>query len=324
MKLGTKRNGALDGELVVVSRDLKRAVAVPDIAPTLQNALDNWPRVDPQLERVSTELNKGDVKGQFTFRTEDFCSPLPRAYQWCDGSTYLSHMELMVQIRNGTVPNWATTDPQLYQGGSDSFLGPTEDIKLVCEDWGLDFEAEIAVITDRVPLGTTDENAGDHIKLLLLCNDVSLRNLTRTEREKGFGFYQSKPASAFSPVAVTPDEMDGAWDGDTIHLPLITTYNGVEFGRPDAGKDRQFGFRFLIRHAAKTRDLAAGSIIGSGTVSNRDRSVGSSCIAERRMIETIENGKPLTDFMKIGDRVRIEMFDQGGNSIFGVIEQKVT
>ena len=324
MKLGTRRNGTLDGELVLVSRDLKRAVAVAQVAPTLQDALDNWTRLATELEKVSTELNKGDVKEQFAFRAEEFCSPLPRAYQWCDGSTYLSHMELMVQIRNGTIPNWATTDPQLYQGGSDSFLGPTENIKLLAEDWGLDFEAEIAVITDRVPLGTTDENAAEHIKLLLLCNDVSLRNLTRAEREKGFGFYQSKPASAFSPVAVTPDEMDGAWDGDTIHLPLITTYNGVEFGRPDAGKDRQFGFCFLIRHAAKTRDLAAGSIIGSGTVSNRDRSVGSSCIAERRMIETLEHGKPLTDFMKVGDRVRIEMFDRGGHSIFGAIDQTVS
>ena len=323
MKLGTRNNGTLDGELVVVSRDLKRAVAVAQVAPTLQYALDNWTRVAPELEQISAALNKGDVKRQFAFCADDFCSPLPRAYQWCDGSTYLSHMALMVQIRKGTVPDWATTDPQLYQGGSDAFLGPTEDIKLVSADWGLDFEAEIAVITDRVPLGTAEENAAGHIKLLLLCNDVSLRNLTRAEREKGFGFYQSKPASAFSPVAVTPDEMDGTWDGDTIHLPLVTTYNGVEFGRPDAGKDRQFGFRFLIRHAAKTRDLAAGSIIGSGTVSNYDRSVGSSCIAERRMIETLEHGKPLTDFMKVGDRVRIEMLDRAGHSIFGAIEQAV-
>ena len=323
MKLGTRNNGTLDGELVVVSRDLKRAVAVAQVAPTLQYALDNWTRVAPELEQISAALNKGDVKRQFAFCADDFCSPLPRAYQWCDGSTYLSHMALMVQIRKGTVPDWATTDPQLYQGGSDAFLGPTEDIKLVSADWGLDFEAEIAVITDRVPLGTAEENAAGHIKLLLLCNDVSLRNLTRAEREKGFGFYQSKPASAFSPVAVTPDEMDGTWDGDTIHLPLVTTYNGVEFGRPDAGKDRQFGFRFLIRHAAKTRDLAAGSIIGSGTVSNYDRSVGSSCIAERRMIETLEHGKPLTDFMKVGDRVRIEMLDRAGHSIFGAIDQAV-
>lgn len=321
MKLGTRRNGTLDGELVVVSRDLKRAVPVPKVAATLQSALDNWTRVAPELERVSTELNKGPVKGQSDFRAEEFCSPLPRAYQWCDGSTYLSHMELMVKIRNGTIPSWATTDPQLYQGGSDAFLGPTDPIKIVSVDWGLDFEAEIAIITDRVPLGTAEDEAGRHIKLLLLCNDVSLRNLTRAEREKGFGFYQSKPASAFSPVAVTPDELGEAWDGDTIHLPLVTIFNGIEFGRPDAGKDRQFGFRFLIRHAAKTRDLAAGTIIGSGTVSNRDRSVGSSCIAERRMIETIEKGKPLTDFMKVGDHVRIEMFDRGGHSIFGAIDQ---
>jgi len=322
MKLGTRRNGTLDGELVVVSRDRKRAVAVSQVAPTLQFALDNWSGIQSDLARVSDALNKGPVPGEFKCREEDFHSPLPRAYQWCDGSTYLSHMELMVQIRKGSIPEWATTDPQLYQGGSDSFQGPTDEINIVDESWGFDFEAEIAIITDRVPMGTKQEKAGDYIRFVLLCNDVSLRNLTRQEREKGFGFYQSKPASTFSPIAVTPDDLGDAWDGDTIHLPLVTTFNGREFGRPDAGKDRQFGFRFLIAHAAKTRDLAAGTIIGSGTVSNRDRSVGSSCIAERRMIETLEKGKPLTEFMKAGDHVRIEMFDRDGESIFGCIEQK--
>ena len=321
MKLGTRRNGTPDGELIVVTRDLKRAVTAPQVAATLQYALDNWNSVAPELERVSDELNRGLIEGQFDFAPRDCASPLPRAYQWCDGSTYLPHMELMVQIRNGTMPDWAITDPQLYQGGSDAFLGPTDKLEIVSADWGLDFEAEIALITDRVPLGTKEDAAASHIKLLLLCNDVSLRNLTRAERNKGFGFYQSKPASSFSPVAATPDELGDAWDGDTIRLPLITTFNGVEFGRPDAGKDRQFGFRFLIRHAAMTRDLGAGSIIGSGTVSNRDRSVGSSCIAERRMIETIEKGKPLTEYMKRGDHVRIEMFDRNGQSIFGAIDQ---
>jgi fumarylacetoacetate (FAA) hydrolase len=229
----------------------------------------------------------------------------------------------MVQIRNGRMPEWAESDPQLYQGGSDGFLGPRQDIPLRDSSWGLDFEAEIAVVTDHVPMGTEDQQASSHIKLLMLCNDVSLRNLTRAEREKGFGFFQSKPASAFSPVAVTPEELGNAWDGDTIHLPLVTTFNGSEFGRPNAGADRQFGFRWLIRHAAKTRDLGAGTIIGSGTVSNKDRSVGSSCIAERRMIETLQKGKPITDFMKSGDRVRIEMFDSSGASVFGAIDQQV-
>jgi fumarylacetoacetate (FAA) hydrolase len=323
MKLATLRDGSRDGQLAVVSRDLKKAVAVPRIAPTLQAALDDWSNIAPKLEDVATTLGEGAATGAIDFDETKAHSPLPRAYQWADGSAYVNHVELVRKARGAEMPETFWTDPLMYQGGSDSFIGPRDAILAASEDWGIDFESEIAVITDDVPMGVSAEAARDHIKLFMLVNDVYLRNLIPGELGKGFGFFQSKPSSAFSPVAVTPDELGGAWDGGKLHLPLVTTYNGREFGRPNAGVDMTFDFGQLIAHAAKTRPLCAGTIVGSGTVSNYDRSAGSSCLAEKRMLETIENGKPETPFMRFGDVVRIEMFDEAGASIFGAIENRV-
>ncbi len=323
MKLASLKAGGRDGTLVVVGRDLSRAVAVPRIAATLQAALDDWERCAEALAAVSERLNAGSEPGSFAFDPREAAAPLPRAYQWADGSAYLHHAELVRKARKAEMPQSLYSDPLMYQGGSDSFIGPCDDILVADEGWGIDLEAEIAVVTGDVPMGTEAASAGAHIRLLMLVNDVSLRNLIPGELAKGFGFFQSKPATAFSPVAATPDELGPAWDGRTIHLPLESRVNGVLLGRHDAGRDMNFDFPTLIAHAARTRALEAGTIIGSGTVSNRDPAAGSSCLAERRMIETIERGKAETPFLRFGDRVRIEMLDASGRSIFGAIDQKV-
>jgi len=323
MKLATYKNGTRDGALHVVSRDLARCVAVPDIARTLQEALDNWLEAAPRLQAAYAQLNTGHVSGELTFDPARCHSPLPRAYQWADGSAYLTHVELVRKARGAEVPASFYTDPLMYQGGSDAFLPPLAPIPLRDPAWGLDFEGEVGVVTGDVPLGASLEQCAQAIRLVLLVNDVTLRNLIPNELAKGFGFFQSKPATSFSPVAVTPDELGDAWQGGKVHLPLLVDYNGQRFGQPNAGVEMQFSFPQLVAHVAKTRELAAGSIVGSGTVSNSDRKVGSCCLAEVRMIETIEQGAPVTPFMKLGDTVKIEMRDASGASIFGAIEQKV-
>ncbi|MGH8168238.1 MAG: fumarylacetoacetate hydrolase family protein [Woeseiaceae bacterium] len=323
MKLASLKTGGRDGTLIVVSRDLKRAVAVLDIAPTMQSLLDDWEETAPLLQEVGEHLEQGAMAREFPFDPTALSAPLPRAYHWVDGSAYVNHVELVRKARGAEMPESFWHDPLVYQGGSDDFLGPRDDILVVSEEYGIDMEAETAVITDDVPMKTRARAASDHIKLLMLVNDVSLRHLIPGELAKGFGFYQSKPSTSFSPVAVTPDELgDGFVDG-TFRLPLRTTLNGKLFGEPDCGVDMTFTFNQLIEHVTRTRRLGAGTIVGSGTISNYDRSKGSSCIAEKRMLETIENGKPSTPFMKFGDTVRIEMLDRNGQSIFGAIEQKV-
>ena len=322
MKLASLKNGR-DGSLIVVDKALQKAVKVPEIAPTLQAALDSWSSAAPRLQRVYNELCTGEAARTFPFRADECHSPLPRAYQWADGSAYLNHVELVRKARGATMPPEFLTDPLMYQGCSDAFLAPNDPIRMASEEFGIDFESELAVITDDVAMGTSADRAGKHIQLLVLVNDVSLRNLIPAELAKGFGFFQSKPASAFSPVAVTPDELGTSWKNSKAHLPLITHLNGKLFGRPNCGMDMQFSFAELVAHCAKTRNLCAGTILGSGTISNRDRSVGSSCLAEVRMIETLEQGKPITPFLRFGDRVRIEMLDAEGHSIFGAIDQVV-
>lgn len=323
MKLASLKQGR-DGKLIVVSRDLSRAIAADGIAPTLQVALDTWERSAPRLERLYREVTDGAPIGSFSFRPSDCASPLPRAYQWADGSAYVTHVELVRKARGAKMPETFWTDPLMYQGGSDSFIGPEDDILAADEAWGIDMEGEVAAITGDVPMGSSPTQTKVHVRLLMLANDVSLRNLIPSELEKGFGFFQSKPATAFSPVAVTPDELGAYWKDGKVHLPLLVDLNGQRFGAPNAGVDMTFSFHDLIAHVAKTRELEAGSIIGSGTVSNSDRSCGSACIAERRMLETIEKGKPDTPFLRFGDRVRIEMKLPDGQSIFGAIDQKVT
>jgi fumarylacetoacetate (FAA) hydrolase len=322
MKLASLKHGR-DGALVVVSRDLARCVPVTHIAMTLQHALDHWSESAPRLTHVYDLLNEGPVDGEQPFDPKACASPLPRAYQWADGSAYVTHVELVRKARGAEMPPSFWTDPLMYQGGSDSFIGPCDPILAADEAWGIDFEGEVAVITDDVPMGTDAAHAENHIKLLMLENDVSLRNLIPAELAKNFGFFQSKPASAFSPVAVTPDELNGSWKDGKAHLPLTVTYNGAVFGHPDAGVDMTFSFPQLVAHAAKTRALVAGSIVGSGTVSNKSGNVGSACLAEKRTLETIESGKPVTPFMKFGDHIRIEMLDRDGKSIFGAIDQTV-
>ncbi len=332
MKLASLKAGR-DGRLAVVSRDLQHYVAVPEVAPTLQAALDDWAALRPRLQAISDALNAGERDDAVPFDPAACAAPLPRAYQWADGSAYVNHVELVRRARGAQMPASFWHDPLMYQGGSDGFLGPCDDVPLGSEAWGLDFEGEIAVVTDDVPMGTPADEAAGHVQLLMLVNDVSLRGLIPAELEKGFGFFQSKPASSFSPVAVTPDELGDGWRGAKVALPLLTYYNGELFGRPDAGEDMTFSFAELIAHAARTRSLAAGSIIGSGTVSNRqgtehgsaiaDGGVGYSCIAELRMIETIRHGAARTPFMSVGDRVRMEMRDAEGRSVFGAIDQKV-
>jgi 2-keto-4-pentenoate hydratase/2-oxohepta-3-ene-1,7-dioic acid hydratase (catechol pathway) len=333
MKFATYRNGTRDGQLMLVSRDLTQAVAVPAIAATLQEVLDDWDAVAPQLEKAYQALNNGELSDAEKF-DESLCeSPLPRAYQWADGSAYVNHVELVRKARNAEMPPSFWTDPLMYQGGSDDFLGPKDDIEMADTSWGIDFEGEIAVITDDVPMGVEAAEAGQYIRLLMLVNDVSLRGLIPNELGKGFGFFQSKPSSAFSPVAVTPDELGEKWRDNKVHLPLLSYYNNKPFGKPNAGEDMTFDFAQLVAHAAKTRHLGAGAIIGSGTVSNKqgtdhgsaiaEGGVGYSCIAEVRMIETIRDGQPSTGFMQFGDTIKIEMTDAQGHSIFGCIDQKV-
>jgi len=322
MKLASLRHGR-DGRLVVVSDDLARMWPSDDIAPTLQAALDDWPEIAPALAERAAALNAGGAAEASPFDPARCAAPLPRAYQWADGSVYLNHMELVRRARGAALPESFLTDALMYQGGSDSLLGACDDILAADEAWGIDLEAEVAVITGDVPMGTPADAAAAHIRLVLLANDISLRNLIPDELAKGFGFYQSKPSTAFSPVAVTPDSLGEAWDGRKMHGPLLTTVNGRRLGDPDAGVDMQFDFAALIAHAARTRPLGAGTIIGSGTVSNRDRARGSCCLAELRTIETIEKGAPETPFLTYGDRVRIEMIDKGGRSMFGAIDQKV-
>lgn len=322
MKLASLKHGR-DGRLIVVDKVLQKFVAVPEIAPTLQYALDNWAELKPRLEKVSADLNAGKIPSASTFRAEDCHSPLPRAYQWADGSAYLNHVELVRKARGAVMPPEFLSDPLMYQGCSDSFLAPQEPIKMASEDYGIDFESELAVITRDVPMGVSARDAGKYIELLVLVNDVSLRNLIPNELGKGFGFFQSKPASAFSPVAVTPDELGTAWHETKAHLPLRTELNGRLSGQPNCGTDMNFSFAELLAHCAKTRNLCAGTILGSGTISNRDRSTGSSCLAEVRMLETIESGKPTTPYLRFGDQVRIEMLDANNATIFGAIDQKV-
>jgi fumarylacetoacetate (FAA) hydrolase len=333
MKLATFKSDHPDGRLAVVSRDLARYVTAPEIVPSLQAAMDDWTTAVPLLEGISNALNNGEIDDACPLDTTLLASPLPRAYQWVDGSAYVNHVELVRRARGAKMPAHFWTDPLMYQGGSDSFLGPCDDIPVIDTAWGVDFEAEVAVITGRVAMGSTEDQAAAKIRLLMLVNDISLRNLIPAELAKGFGFFHAKPASAFSPVAVTPDELELAWDSRRIHLPILSELNGTQFGCPDAGVDMTFDFAQLISHAAHTRELGPGTIVGSGTVSNKqntehgsaiaDGGVGYSCIAELRMIETINMGKPSTSFMSFGDRIRIEMKDQAGLSIFGVIDQRI-
>ncbi len=332
MKLATLENGTRDGVLVVVSNDLTQYTTAERIAPTLQFALDNWQDCEPRLRSVSESLAYGSQPTQ-RFHEREVMSPLPRAYQWADGSAYVNHVELVRKARGVEIPETFWTDPLMYQGGSDTFLAPREPIVVADEKYGIDMEGEVAVIVDDVAMGATREQALDAIRLIMLVNDVSLRTLIAPELAKGFGFFQSKPSSAFSPVAVTPDELGDAWRDGVVHLPLCVDYNGEAFGRANAGVDMTFDFGTLISHAAKTRNLCAGTIVGSGTVSNKmddgpgkpisEGGVGYSCIAEIRMIETISKGEPATPFMQFGDTVRIEMNDAQGKSIFGAIEQVV-
>lgn len=316
MKLASLKSGR-DGRLVVVDKGLRHYEEAHGYQ-TLQQALDDWANAEAVLRRQYQA-----VKGGKPFDPAQCASPLPRAYQIADGSAYLNHVELVRKARGAEMPPEFLHDPLMYQAVSDTILGPTDDIPVPSEDFGIDYEAEVAVIVDDVPMGVTREQAADHIKLIMLMNDVSLRNLIPAELGKGFGFFQSKPPSAFSPVAVTPDELGAAWDGGKVNLPLISTYNGKEIGHPNAGVDMQFDFPALIAHAARTRPLCAGAIIGSGTISNRDRAAGVSCFAEIRMIEQIDQGAMMTPFMKYGDRIRIEMKDAQGQSVFGAIDQKV-
>ena len=333
MKLATLKDGTRDGKLVVVSKDITRYCAADNIAPTMQQALDNWDDVAPKLEALYRDVEHQTVPCE-RFHESEAHSPLPRAYQWADGSAYINHVELVRKARNSEVPESFYSDPLMYQGGSDTFLAPRQDIPLGDTAWGCDMEGEVAVITGDVPMGVSAEDAADHIKLVMLVNDVSLRGLIPAELAKGFGFFQSKPSSAFSPVAVTPDELGDAWQDSLIHLPLLVDYNRAPFGRAEAGVDATFNLAQLVAHAAKTRNLAAGTIVGSGTVSNKGKDggpgkpvseggAGYSCIAEIRMIETIYDGGPKTRFMQPGDTVKIEMKDKDGHTIFGAIKQEV-
>jgi fumarylacetoacetate (FAA) hydrolase len=332
LKLATLKDGTRDGKLVVVSRDLTRCTDASFLARTMQAALDDWTRVAPHLAALAESLEHGSVPSE-RFHESDAHSPLPRAYQWADGSAYVNHVELVRKARGVEMPPSFWTDPLIYQGGSDAFVPPRDPIRMADEAWGIDCEAEVTVIVDDVPMGAGAEQARDAIRLVMLVNDVTLRALTGPELAKGFGFFQSKPSSAFSPVAVTPDELGDAWDGRKVHLPLMVDLNGKPFGRANAGIDMTFDFPALISHAARTRPLSAGTVIGSGTVSNKldgqpgkpvsEGGAGYSCIAEQRVIETIQLGEPKTPFLRFGDTVRIEMKDKAGHSIFGAIEQTV-
>lgn len=332
MKLATLKDSTRDGRLVVVSKDLTRCSEVGHIARTLQAALDDWAHVGPRLANVAEGIETG-AQPTMRFHEHEAASPLPRAYHWADGSAYVNHVELVRKARGAEMPASFWSDPLIYQGGSDSFLGPRDPIEMADEAWGIDLEGEVAVIVDDVPMGASRDEAHAAIRLIMLVNDVSLRGLIPAELAKGFGFYQSKPSTAFSPVAVTPEELGEAWYGGKLHLPLLVAVNGKAFGHANAGVDMTFDFPALIAHAAKTRPLAAGTIIGSGTVSNKldggpgkpiaEGGAGYSCIAEIRTIETIQSGAPVTPFLRFGDQVRIEMDNADGHSIFGAIEQTV-
>ena len=323
MKLGSLKEGGRDGTLIVVSRDLARAVRAQGIATTLQAALEDWSNLAPRLNALSESLNAGDADGVFDLDFNALAAPLPRAYEFVDGSAYLPHVERVRRARGAEVPESFYTDPLMYQATSASFYGPRDAVRVVSEDYGIDLEAEIVVITDDVPMAVTPAQAAEHIQLIGLVNDVSLRNLIPGELNKGFGFLQSKPRSALSPVFVTPDELGNAWRDNKVHLPLLTHINGAWFGAPEAGVDMQFDFSQLVAHAAKTRPLSAGTIVGSGTIANEDTSKGASCFAEQRTVETLRDGKPSTPFMKFGDVVRIEMLNSDGSHIFGAIEQRI-
>jgi fumarylacetoacetate (FAA) hydrolase len=323
MKLATYKDGSRDGQLVVVSRDLSLAHYASGVATRLQQVLDDWNFLSPQLQELSQTLNHGKARHAFAFEPQRCMAPLPRAYQWADGSAFINHVELVRKARGVEVPASFYTDPLMYQGGSDDFLGPRDDIVCASTEFGIDFEAEVAVVTGDVPMGTPPEAALEGIRLLMLANDVSLRKLIPAELAKGFGFVQGKPATAFSPVAVTPDELGSAWQHGRVHLKLESVWNGKRVGLTDAGPEMTFHFGELIAHLCKTRDVRAGSIVGSGTVSNKDWSRGWSCIAEKRAIETIESGAPKTEFMQYGDTIRIEMKGTDGMSMFGAIEQRV-
>lgn len=326
MKLASLKEGGRDGTLIMTSHDMTRAVRVSDIARTLQYALEDWSNLAPRLNRVYELLNGSHaetINGEvvFTLDMAALAAPLPRAYEFVDGSAYLPHVERVRRARGAEVPASFYTDPLMYQAVSAGFYGPCDPVLVTSEDYGIDLEAEIVVITDDVPMAATPEQAAEHIQLIGLINDVSLRNLIPAELVKGFGFVQSKPRSALSPVFVTPDELGEVWKNSKVHLALTTHINGVWFGAPEAGEDMQFSFADLIAHAAKTRPLSAGTIVGSGTIANQDEAKGASCLAERRTLETLSAGKPSTPFLQFGDTVRIEMFDSGGVSIFGAIEQ---
>ena len=323
MKLGSLKEGGRDGTLIVVSRNLARAVRADGIASTLQQALEDWSNTAPRLNALFEALEVGSAEGAFDLDMQELASPLPRAYEFLDGSAYLPHVARVRRARGAEVPDSFYTDPLMYQATSAGFLGPRDPVPVPSEEFGIDLEAEIVVITDDVPMAATPEQAAGHIQLIGLVNDVSLRNLIPGELAKGFGFLQSKPRSALSPVFVTPDELGDAWRGNKLHLPLVTHVNGEWFGAPEAGVDMQFDFSQLVAHAAKTRPLSAGTIVGSGTIANEDTSKGASCFAEKRTVEALEHGKPQTPFMSFGDTVRIEMLDAAGDSIFGAIEQRI-
>ncbi len=323
MKLASLKNSTRDGQLIVVNRALTQAVKVPDIAPTLQLALENWDTLAPRLEAVYAKLQTDEMPDAFAFDAVQLEAPLPRAYHWADGSAYVTHVELVRKARGAELPESFWQDPLMYMGASDAFIGPCDDIMVESEEWGIDFESEVVIFTDDVPAGVSAEGAKQHIKLIALVNDVSLRNLIPAELAKQFGFYQSKPWTSFTPVAVTPDEFADAWDGSKLHLPMLSVMNGTQIGAPNAGVDMTFGFPQLIAHAAKSRSLMAGTVIGSGTVANQGSPDGSSCLAEVRCLETIADGKPSTPFMQFGDRIEIEMRDAEGRSIFGKIDQVV-
>ena len=323
MKIASLKIGGRDGSLIVVSRNLEHYVSAADISPTLQIALDDWQQTAPRLNALYAELNQGTCGGIQQLNVEALAAPLPRAFEFVDGSAYLPHVERVRRARGAEVPESFYVDPLMYQATSAGFLGPRDSVPVVSEQYGIDFESEIIVITDDVPMAVTPEKAESHIQLIGLINDVSLRNLIPAELAKGFGFLQSKPRSALSPVLVTPDELGDKWQDSTLSLPLHSTLNGAFFGKPEAGVDMQFNFAQLLAHAAKTRPLTAGTIVGSGTIANKDTGKGASCLAEIRMLEIIADGKPSTSFMKFGDTIRVEMFDAEGGSIFGAIEQEI-
>lgn len=323
MKLATLKNNTRDGALIVVSTDLQHAVSAQSVCGSLREALENWRVAEPALQALSARLNAGELGDTVPFDAAKLESPMPRSFQWCDGSAYLNHAELVRKARNAEMPEQLYNDPMLYQGASDSFIGPRDPILVADASWGIDLEAEVAIVTDDVPMGVSVEDARKHIKLIMILNDVSLRNVMPAELAKGFGFLVSKPSTAFSPVAVTLDELGAAWDGGKVCLPLVSHVNGELLGQPNAGVDCYFDFPRLIAHAATSRELRAGTIIGSGTVSNRDASVGSACLQEKRMLEKLATGTMQTSLLQFGDTVKVEMFNAAGVSIFGAIEQAV-